>query len=132
MFEAPHVSANYFDIKRSRIFSLSTRKGATSRTSASTTKASVFGQVVTMLGDYVVNIGDLLARWSNDRFESTAHRVLGSGGRARYSVGLFLDPNWDATVRPVTDDGEAAKYGVVRCAEYIMDCLLYTSPSPRD
>ena len=72
-------------------------------------------------GTYVVNIGDLLARWSNDRFESTAHRVLGSGSRARYSVGLFLDPNWDATVRPVTDDGEAAKYRAVRCAEYIID-----------
>ena len=72
-------------------------------------------------GTYVVNIGDLLARWSNDRFESTAHKVLGSGGRSRYSVGLFLDPNWDATVRPVTEDGEVAKYGAVGCAEYIME-----------
>ena len=58
MFEVPHVSANYFDIKRSRIFSLSTRKGATSRTSASITKASVIGQVGTLLGDYGVNIGE--------------------------------------------------------------------------
>ena len=72
-------------------------------------------------GTYVVNVGDLLARWSNDRFESTAHRVVSSGGRARYSVALFVDPNWDATVRPVTAAGEAAKYGPVRCADYILD-----------
>jgi len=70
-------------------------------------------------GTYVVNVGDLLARWSNDRFESTSHRVVSSTNRARYSLGMFVDPNWDAIVEPITIAGEASKYEPVRCADYI-------------
>lgn len=70
-------------------------------------------------GTYVVNIGDLLARWSNDRFESTPHRVVSSTNRTRYSLAMFVDPNWDAAVEPVTIAGEDSKYEPVRCADYI-------------
>lgn len=70
-------------------------------------------------GSFVVNVGDLLARWTNDRFTSTPHRVVNASGRERYSVGVFVDPNWDAEIVPVTAAGEAAKYEPVRCADYI-------------
>jgi len=70
-------------------------------------------------GTFVVNIGDLLARWSNGRFESTPHRVINSSTQARYSLAMFVDPNWDATIRPLTKDGERANYNTVRCADYI-------------
>ncbi len=72
-------------------------------------------------GTFVVNIGDLLARWSNGRFESTPHRVVNPLGRERYSVAMFVDPNWDSIVEPVTLAGEHAKYEPVGCVDYIMD-----------
>jgi isopenicillin N synthase-like dioxygenase len=48
---------------------------------------------------FVVNIGDLMMRWSNDRFRSTPHRVkTRDPGRHRYSIPCFLGPNHDTLV----------------------------------
>ena len=70
-------------------------------------------------GTYVVNIGDLLARWSNGHFESTPHRVVSSTTRDRYSLATFIDPNWDAMLEPATTPNEAARFETVRRADYI-------------
>ncbi len=51
-------------------------------------------------GSLVVNVGDLLARWSNDRFASTPHRVVNRSGRERFSVPVFYDPDWESVVDP--------------------------------
>ncbi|GAB4190222.1 MAG: 2-oxoglutarate and iron-dependent oxygenase domain-containing protein [Thalassobaculales bacterium] len=48
----------------------------------------------------VINVGDLLARWSNDRFASTPHRVVNRSGRERYSMAVFFDPDYDAVIDP--------------------------------
>jgi isopenicillin N synthase-like dioxygenase len=54
---------------------------------------------------FVVNIGDMMARWTNDRWVSTLHRVAnppveaGHGAR-RISLVFFLNPNYDAIVAP--------------------------------
>ncbi len=54
-------------------------------------------------GTFVVNIGDLLMRWTNDRWVSTPHRVAvpATSARAasrRLSVGYFTRPNYDASI----------------------------------
>lgn len=50
-------------------------------------------------GTFVVNIGDLLARWTNDLYRSTPHRVLNNrSGRSRYSAALFFDPDFHARI----------------------------------
>lgn len=70
-------------------------------------------------GTYVVNIGDLLARWSNDRFRSTPHRVVNRSGRERLSCAIFVDPDRDTLIEPVTQPGEAPHYAPVTCGAYV-------------
>jgi isopenicillin N synthase-like dioxygenase len=74
-------------------------------------------------GAFVVNVGDLLARWTNDRFRSTPHRVVNRSGHARYSTALFLDPNADTLIEPVLRPGDAARYAPVTCAAYLRSRL---------
>ena len=71
-------------------------------------------------GTLVVNVGDLLARWTNDRFKSTPHRVINQSGRERLSMAVFVDPDFDTPIEPVVAPGEAARYEPTRCGDYIL------------
>lgn len=51
-------------------------------------------------GTFVCNVGDLLARWSNDRFVSTPHRVVNTSGHERFSLPVFFDPNPETVIDP--------------------------------
>jgi isopenicillin N synthase-like dioxygenase len=57
---------------------------------------------------FLVNSGDTLARWTNDRFLSTAHRVLNASGRDRYAIPFFYDPRVDVRIEclPTCVDAE--------------------------
>ena len=47
---------------------------------------------------FIVNIGDMLERWSNGLYKSTVHRVLTSGEKERYSMPFFFEPSFDTVV----------------------------------
>ena len=47
---------------------------------------------------FVVNVGDLMARWTNDYFASTMHRAINTSGRQRYSIPFFYGTNSEATI----------------------------------
>ena len=46
-------------------------------------------------GTFLVNLGNVMKRWSNDRFLSTPHAVLNDSGTDRYSIAFFYSPNPD-------------------------------------
>lgn len=50
---------------------------------------------------FVMNVGDMLHRWSNGRLLSTPHRVVNRTGRERYSVPFFFDPHMSTTIEPL-------------------------------
>ncbi|MSO77658.1 MAG: isopenicillin N synthase family oxygenase [Alphaproteobacteria bacterium] len=54
-------------------------------------------------GQFIINIGDMMQRWTNDRWLSNVHRVinpprLGRPASRRMSIGYFLHPNYDAEI----------------------------------
>jgi isopenicillin N synthase-like dioxygenase len=64
---------------------------------------------------FVINIADAMGAWSNDRFVSTAHRVVTPpdalvAGSRRQSIAFFYNPAPDALVTPITGEGEAARH----------------------
>lgn len=78
-------------------------------------------------GGYVVNVGDVLARWTNDRWVATPHRVRNPGpahaNTRRLSIPFFHLPNHDAVLQPLptcVDEDHPARYGAVVAGEWIM------------
>jgi isopenicillin N synthase-like dioxygenase len=47
---------------------------------------------------FVVNAGDMLRRWSNDRFLSTTHRAVNETTSDRYAIPYFFDPRPDSVI----------------------------------
>jgi isopenicillin N synthase-like dioxygenase len=70
---------------------------------------------------FVCNIGDLLMRWTNDRWVSNVHRVgtppASSAGSKRLSIAFFHHPNYDARIECIAPPGQA-KYPPVGSGEY--------------
>ncbi|CAH0052396.1 unnamed protein product [Clonostachys solani] len=84
--------------------------------------------------EIIINIGDCLQRWTNERLRSTSHRVLLPPGAGdwipdRYSVAYFAKPNRTQTVGPLPEflkEGEVAKYDNITAWQYNQLKLLRT------
>lgn len=78
--------------------------------------------VVVPDGALIVNLGDLLQRWTNDRYRSTRHRVLAPTVRERYSVPVFVNPQWHTEVACLASCVTAARparYAPILAGEYL-------------
>lgn len=75
-------------------------------------------------GTFVINIGDQMARWTNDCFAATQHRVINTSGRERYSVPFFFDPNFDTLVECLPScqtPEEPPRYPPIRAGEHLLN-----------
>lgn len=81
---------------------------------------------------FMVNIGDLLAEWTNDRWRSTMHRVVppapdATGAAHRRSIAWFQQPNWDTEIRclPTCTDADAPpRHEPVRSGDHLLAKLM--------
>jgi len=75
-------------------------------------------------GAYVINIGDLMQRWTNDRYLSTMHRVKSPvSQKHRYSVAFFNDGALDTVIEAIPTcvrPGEAPKYPPLKVEDHLV------------
>ena len=75
-------------------------------------------------GAFVVNIGDMMERWTNGLWKSTLHRVVHRGDGFRVSVPFFFEPDFQAVVRPLQEcvkrTGGIERWGEVQYGQHLI------------
>ncbi len=75
-------------------------------------------------GAYVINIGNVMMKWTNGRFVSTPHRVVNRALKPRYSIPFFANPDYDVTIAPITEimkPGDTPLYPPFENGPYMRD-----------
>jgi isopenicillin N synthase-like dioxygenase len=79
----------------------------------------------------VVNSGDMMQRWTNDRYLSNLHRVINKvSGRERYSIAYFFDLDHHALIEALptcVSDEQPAKYAPVKAGEHLIEMYRKTT-----
>ncbi|KAI3693542.1 hypothetical protein L1987_76486 [Smallanthus sonchifolius] len=74
-------------------------------------------------GAFIINLGDMMERWTNCLFRSTLHRVMPIG-KERYSMAFFLDPNPDCMVeclKSCCNDSSPPLFPPIRSGDYLRE-----------
>ena len=82
-------------------------------------------------GSLVVNLGDMLARWTNDRYVSTPHRVVATGAQERISIPFFVNPDPDTEVACLPSCVDAAhpcRYAPITASAFLRGRIDGTIP----
>ncbi len=68
----------------------------------------------------IINIGDVVQVWSNDRYQAPLHRVLASDSHTRYSAPFFLNPSFTTNYAPLVsaDRTESPRYRPINWGEF--------------
>jgi isopenicillin N synthase-like dioxygenase len=86
-------------------------------------------------GCAVINTGDLMQRWTNERFCSTPHRVRPvTGARDRYSIAMFVDPDPAVEVRTLPScitPERPARYPPISAAAHLQQRIAATHLAPK-
>ena len=73
-------------------------------------------------GTLIVNVGDLLERWTDGAFRPTPHRVINSSAEERLSLVLAFDPNPETIIdaNDIYGTGHRAKQPAISCGDYLV------------
>jgi isopenicillin N synthase-like dioxygenase len=74
-----------------------------------------------LAGALVINIGDMVQVWSNDRYRAPVHRVLAMERALRHSLPFFFNPSYRTVVAPLetlVDAARPALYTPISWAEF--------------
>ena len=86
-------------------------------------------------GTLVINIGDMLARWTNDVWGSTVHRVINRSGQDRYSIAFFYDPEFTTPIvclDSCCDADHPPRYAPTTGGQHLLDQINATFAYHRD
>lgn len=96
--------------------------------------------IVPVKGAFIVNLGDLMAQWTNDRWRSTLHRVVNppaavARNSRRHSLVFFHQPNYDALIECLPTclaPGERPKYPPITSGNHHAKKLatIHVAPQP--
>lgn len=83
-------------------------------------------------GTLIINLGDMMARWTNDRWRSTLHRVANPADTdaamsRRQSIAFFCHPNYDAEIACLDGcavPGEAPRYPPILAGEHMRQKMM--------
>ena len=82
-------------------------------------------------GAFVVNVGDMMQRWTNDRWRSTMHRVINRvSGRDRFSIAYFFDLDAEAVIVPLaacTGAERPPRYAPITAGEHLVEMYRRTT-----
>ena len=89
-------------------------------------KDGTWSDVPCIPGTFVINLGDLMAEWTNDRWRSTLHRVVNpprvEAESSRLSLLFFQQPNYDAVIECLpscTDEANPPRYGTITSGAHV-------------
>jgi isopenicillin N synthase-like dioxygenase len=82
-------------------------------------------------GSFVVNLGDLMQRWTNDLYRSNLHRVVNTAsGRDRYSIASFYDIDFHARIEALpgcVSPDRPARHAPITAGEHIVEMYRRTT-----
>ncbi|XP_015571818.1 2-oxoglutarate-Fe(II) type oxidoreductase hxnY isoform X1 [Ricinus communis] len=101
-------------------------------------RPQVWENIAPLKGAFIVNLGDMLERWSNCIFRSTLHRVVGNG-QERYSIAYFVEPSHECLVECLPtckSEKNPPRFPPIKCGTYLSqrykdthtDLNLYSKP----
>lgn len=72
-------------------------------------------------GSLIVNVADLLARWTGGTYRSTPHRVVNASGKERLSLVLAWDPNPETMIdAKLVPKAGATQEEAITCGDYLL------------
>ena len=93
------------------------------------TRSGQWVDAPTVPGAFIINIGDMMQRWTNDRWLSNMHRVVNppdalAATSPRQSIAFFLHPNHDAVIEAIptcVPAGEHPRHAPVLAGTYMLE-----------